>query len=145
MLKIWICQREAIKMFLLRARSQKKKSHLYAKSFPSNSVVKNLPASAGDAGVWSLILGSGRAPGEGDGNPLQYSCLENPMDRVAWWAIVLGISKSLKKLSTHAMLRLLTSSLNPTNLLSVKLCRRKKHCPSFVVTSQTAEVTVIDS
>ena len=64
------------------------------------------------------------------------------MDRGAWWAIKsLGISKSLKKLSRHAMLRLLTSSLNPMNLLSVKLCRGRKHCPSFVITSQTAKVT----
>ena len=88
---------------------------------------------------------SGRTPGGVNGNPLQYSCLENPVDRGAWWAIVLGISKSLKTLSAHAMLRLLTSSLNAMNLLSVKLRRRKKHCPSFVVTSQTAEVTAIDS
>ena len=45
------------------------------------------PANAGDAG---LLSGSGRSPGEGNGNPLQYSCLENPMDRGAWWAIVHG-------------------------------------------------------
>ena len=48
--------------------------------FPGGSVVKNLPVSAGDAG---LITGLGRAPGEGNGNPLQYSCLENSMDRGA--------------------------------------------------------------
>ena len=48
--------------------------------FPSGSVVKNLPANAGDAGS---IPGSGRSPGEGNGNPLQSSCQENPMDRVA--------------------------------------------------------------
>ena len=47
-------------------------------------MVKNLPASAGDAGDSGLIPGSGRSPGEGNGNPLQYSCLENPMDRGAW-------------------------------------------------------------
>ena len=55
-------------------------------------MVRNPPASAGDVG---LIPGSGRSPGEGDGNPLQYSCLENPMDREAWWAIVLGVTKEL--------------------------------------------------
>ena len=44
-------------------------------------VVKNLPASAGDVREAGLIPGSGRSPGEGNGNPLQYSCLENPMDR----------------------------------------------------------------
>ena len=49
--------------------------------FPGGSVVENPPANAGDAG---LILGSGRFPGEGEGYPLQYSCLENSMDRGAW-------------------------------------------------------------
>ena len=53
--------------------------------FPGESVVKNLPANAGDPG---LIPGSGRSPGEGSGNPLQYSCLGNPIDRGARWAKV---------------------------------------------------------
>ena len=57
-------------------------------------MVKNLPASAGDIKDVASIPGSGRLPGEGDGNPLQYSCLENPMDRGAWWATVHGVSKS---------------------------------------------------
>ena len=47
-------------------------------------VVKNPPASSGNPGGWGLILGSGRSPGEGNGNPLQYSCLENPKDWGAW-------------------------------------------------------------
>ena len=51
-------------------------------------LVKNPPASAGDIRDSGLILWSGRSPGEGNGNPLQYSCLENPMDRGAWWASV---------------------------------------------------------
>ena len=51
--------------------------------FPNGSVVKNLPVNAGDAGS---ISGSGRSPGAGNGNSLQYSCLGNPMDRIAWWA-----------------------------------------------------------
>ena len=59
--------------------------------FPGGSVVKNLPANAGDPGS---IPGSGRSLGEGNGNPLQYSCLENPMDREAWQAIVLGVVRS---------------------------------------------------
>ena len=67
------------------------------------------------------------------------------MDRGAWWATVLGILKSLKKPSTHAMLRLLTPSLNPVTLLSVKLCGSKRHCPTFVATAQAAKVTAIDS
>ena len=51
---------------------------------------KNPPANTGDAG---LIPGLGRFPGEGNGKPLQYSCLENPMDRGAWWAVVHGVTK----------------------------------------------------
>ena len=57
-------------------------------------VVKNLPANAGDTGDAGLIPGSGRYPGGGHGNPLQYSCLENPMDRGAWWATVHRVEKS---------------------------------------------------
>ena len=51
-------------------------------------MVKNPPANAGDARHVGLIPEWGRSPGEGHGNPLQYSCLENPMGRGAWWAIV---------------------------------------------------------
>ena len=54
--------------------------------FPGGAAVKNPPANAGDARVAGSISGSGRSPGTGNGNPLQYSCLENPMDRGAWWA-----------------------------------------------------------
>ena len=61
--------------------------------FPSGTVVKNLPTSAEDARDVGLIPGSGRSPGEGNGNPLQNSCLENPMDRGAWWATVHGMAK----------------------------------------------------
>ena len=64
-------------------------------------MVKNLRASGRDMG---LIPGLGRSPGGGHGTPLQYSCLENPIDRGAWWATVHGVSKSrtgLKQLSTH--------------------------------------------
>ena len=58
--------------------------------------VNNLPDSAGDAGS---IPGLERSPGEGNGNPLQYSCLENPMDRGDWWATVHGVTKSQTGLS----------------------------------------------
>ena len=58
--------------------------------FPGGSVVKHSPANVGDSG---LIPGSGRSPGEGNGNPLQYSCLGNPTGRGAWWATVHGVSK----------------------------------------------------
>ena len=68
-------------------------------------MVKNSPANAGDISYAGLIPGSGRSPGEGNGNPLQYSCLENPMDRGAWRATVHWVSKSrtteLKMLSTE--------------------------------------------
>ena len=59
--------------------------------FPGGSLIKNLSANARDAGHRRLIPGSGRSPGGGNGNPLQYSCLENPMDRGAWWATVHGV------------------------------------------------------
>ena len=66
------------------------------KGFPGGSVVKNLPDKAGDL---SSISRSGKSPGVGNGNPLQYSCLENSMDRGAWWAAVRGITKSWTGLS----------------------------------------------
>ena len=57
-------------------------------------VVKNLPAKAGDAREAGLISGLGRCPGGGHGNPLQYSCMENPIDKGAWWAVVHGVAES---------------------------------------------------
>ena len=57
-------------------------------------VVKDPPANAGDAREKGSIPGLGRTPGEGNDNPLQYSCLDNPMDRGAWWATVHGFTKS---------------------------------------------------
>ena len=62
-------------------------------SFPGGSLVKNPPANAGDV---SSVLGSGRSPGEENGNSLQYSCLGNPIDRGVWWATVHGVGKSQK-------------------------------------------------
>ena len=69
------------------------------------TVVKNLPAHTGDIRDTASIPGSRRSPGEGHGNPLQYSCLENPMDRGTWGAIVHRVRKSqtrLKRFSRHA-------------------------------------------
>ena len=69
-------------------------------------VVRNPPANAGDARDAGLIPGLGRCLGEGHGNPLQYSCLENHLDRGAWWAIVLRVAKSgtqLKRLNMRAL------------------------------------------
>ena len=67
-------------------------------------MAKNPSANAGDVRDMGLIPGSGRSPGGGHGNPLQYSCLENSLDRGAWWATVHGVADSrtrLKRLSTH--------------------------------------------
>ena len=61
-------------------------------------VVKNLPASAGDIRDAGSIPGSGRSPRGGHGNPLQSSCLQNPMDRGAWWDAVQGVAKSWTRL-----------------------------------------------
>ena len=66
------------------------------------AVVKNLPATAGDARDTGSIPGSGRSPEGGNGNPLQYSCLENPMNRGARWAAVHGVTKSQTQLSKSA-------------------------------------------
>ena len=64
-------------------------------------MVKNPPANEGDTGDPGLILGSGRSPGGGNGNPPQYWCLENPTDRVAWWATVHRVAKSWTWLSSE--------------------------------------------
>ena len=80
------------------------------KAFQVALVVKNLPAKAGDTRDLGLIPGWGRSPGGGNGNPLQHSCLESPMDRGAWWATVHRVAQSqtgLKRLSmdtrTHSL------------------------------------------
>ena len=70
--------------------------------FPGALVVKNSPANAGDIRDVGSLPGSGRSPGGGHDSSLQYSCLENPMDRGAWQATVHGVAKSqLKRLSTR--------------------------------------------
>ena len=64
--------------------------------FPGGSVSKESACNAGDQDIIPRLE---RAPGEGNGNPSQYSCLENSMDRGTWWATVLGVTKSTKRLS----------------------------------------------
>ena len=73
--------------------------------FPGGTVVKNLPANAGGTRNTGSITGLGRAPGVANSNPLQHSCLGNPLDRGSWRATVPGVTKSwtqLKQLSMHA-------------------------------------------
>ena len=82
-------------------------------------VVKKPPASAGHVRHMGLIPGSGRSPRGGHGNPLQYSCLESPMDRGAWWATVCGVAQSrtwLKQLISYTWLT------SPSIILPVSVC-----------------------
>ena len=79
--------------------------------YPGGSVVKNPPANAGDARYSGSISGLGRSPGEGNGYPLQYSCLENCMDRRALWAKVHEVSKSWTQLTTEHSLYTLAPPL----------------------------------
>ena len=82
-------------------------------------VVKNPPANEGDLRDVSLIPGLGRSPGGGHDNPLQYSCLENPMNRVAWQAAVHRVTQSwtrLKQLNKHAHMQSLWNAPVPTTI-----------------------------
>ena len=74
-------------------------------------MVTNLPASGGESRDVSLIPGSGRSPEEGTGNPLQYSCLGNLMDRGAWWATFHGVTNSQTQQNTHTYIWLYRSML----------------------------------
>ena len=71
------------------------------RGFPGGSVVKNPTVNAGDAGDVGSISGSGRCPREEHGNPLEYSCLENPMDRGAWQVTVHGVAKNRTQLGEY--------------------------------------------
>ena len=62
--------------------------------FPGSAMVKNLPTNAGDVRDMGSVPGLGKSPREGNGTPLQYSCVENPMDRGAWQTAVHGVTKS---------------------------------------------------
>ena len=84
---------------------------IYKWVFQVDLVLKNLSVNVGDVKEAGLIPELGRSPGEGNGNPLQYSCLENPMDRGTWRAAVHGISQSqtrLKQLSMHSYMYIFT-------------------------------------
>ena len=96
--------------------------HILYMGFPGGSEVKVSACNAGDVGS---IPGSGRSPGEGNVSPLQYSCLENPMDGGAWWATVHGVAKSRTRLSdfthslTHSVMGPSDSSLAKTRLITM--------------------------
>jgi len=87
-----------------RTGSKLGNKYVKAVSFPTDSVGKESTGNAGDGGRHEFIPGSGRSPGGGCGNPLQYSCLENTTEREVWWAIVHRVAKSktqVKKWNTH--------------------------------------------
>ena len=94
---------EALRFFSSSPTSSSLPFHCLLLSWASQVVlvVKNPPANAGGDG---LIPGSGRSPGGGNGNPLQYSCLENPVDRGAWWATVHGVAETWTWLSSSSLL-----------------------------------------
>ena len=95
---------------------------------PGGSVVKNPPANAGDTGDAGSIPGSGSFPEGGTGYPLQYSCLESPVDREAWWATVMG-SQSWTWLSDWAHVHALTDLLDLSKRYN---CREKILEPGFL-------------
>ena len=99
--------------------------------FPGGSEVKASACNAGDLGS---IPGLGRSPGEGNGNPLQYSCLENPIDGGAWWATVHRVAKSRTQLSdfTHSYPYQLLSYM----LSHVVVAVHPRRCSGIYVTSQ---------
>ena len=88
--------------------------------FPGGS---NGKASAYNAGDPGSIPGSGRSPGEGNGNPLQYSCLENPMDGGDWWATVHGVAKSWTRLSNITFTSTLSAALSQHHLLGFEIAQ----------------------
>ena len=101
----------------------KKLCYIYM-GFPGSSDSKESPYSAGDLGS---ILGPRRSPGEGNGNPLQYSCLENPMHKGAWQASVHGVTKSWTRLSNF------TFHFQSSLLISMICIRNKLSWTSLVV------------
>ena len=87
--------------------------------FPGGSEGKESACSVGDLGS---IPGSGRSPGEGNGNTLQYSCLENPMDRGSWWATVHEASESWMRLSEHISFTFFLMPAVTDMVLGIKYC-----------------------
>ena len=98
-----------------------------------STVVKNLLASAGDTGDWGLSSGSGRSPAEGNGSPLQYPCLENPMDGEAWQATVHRVAKTQTQLSTYSS----------TNLSSPTRDRNRAPCINHWTTTREVPHNIV--
>ena len=96
-----------------------------SKGFPGGSAVKNPPGNAGDMGS---IPGSGRSPQEENGNPLQYSSLEKPMDRGAWWATVHGITTVGQNLATKQQQQQWSSNHTPGHISKVKESEVTQSC-----------------
>ena len=103
-------------------------ANLEGKGFPGDWVVKCPPANAGDEG---LVPGSGRSPGEGNGNPLQCSHLENPMDRGAWCAIDHGVTRVGHDLATKPSPLSFSSSIVSDSLRPHGLQHTRFPCPSL--------------
>ena len=99
---------------------------------------KESTCSAGDTGDVGSIPGLGRSSGGGNSNPLQYSCLENPVDREAWWAIVHRVTESWTRLSTHACTTLGDLSKVCLYEFLVSLCLRVEETPSSVYREDTS-------
>ena len=96
----------------------------YSGGFPGGSVVKNSPANAGDASDVGSIPGSGRSPGVGNGNPLQYSCLGNPMDSGVWWGHKESDITELLSIHTHPGVNHLLDSGLPWKMILWGMAQR---------------------
>ena len=101
------------------------------KAFPGGSVVKNLPVSAGDIEDEASVSGLGRPPEWGNGDTLQYYCLENPMDRGTWWATVHGVAElnTTLWLSTHTHIHRGLQELEWGGLLEFYFCQLQTCLP----------------
>ena len=107
------------------------------------SMVKNPPANAGDGGDAGLIPASGRFPGVGNGNPLQYSCLENSMDRGFGGLQSLGVAKSKTRRSTHTQRTHLQSAQNNSSTATMIYRALYARYTSKVVSSITSQYSLL--
>ena len=104
-------------------------------------IVKNPPASAGDSGDTGSIPGSGRSPGEVNGNPLQYSCLENTMDRGAWQATVHGRGGGHKRVRHDWATKQLNNNSNSKSTVNLN-CQTVLHKSCIILHSQQQSMKV---